>query len=449
MESIAYDVVVIGAGNAGQAAASVCAAAKKRVCIVEARDVGGTCPLRGCVPKKVLVAAAETMDVIARAHEQGVHVENARIDWPALAAKKESVIAGTSASMEKDLRKKGIDLVHGRARFVARDVVEVEGRRIEGKAFVVATGSKPRTLGFAGNDRLITSDDVLDSKELPRTIVFVGAGVIAFEFAHVLARAGAKVTLLEAASHALSMFDVDAANVVVEATRALGVDVVVGAKVRSIEGRTVHYETGGASHAIDADAVVNGAGRVADLDELGLDVAGVTRAKNGAIEVDDHLRSTSRPEVFVAGDALVGAPQLSAVATYEGKIVGHNLTNAALKSPDFRCIPHILFTVPPLASVGITEAQAKERGIAVDARVNDMRTWRSGRTYAERVAWSKVVLEAKTDRILGAQIVGHGGQETIHAIALAMTTRPDDARKLLTEIVYGYPTFHSDLRFMI
>jgi glutathione reductase (NADPH) len=450
MENAVFDVVVIGAGNAGRAAAGLCAARGKRVCIVEGRDVGGTCPLRGCVPKKVLVAAAETMDLIARAGDQGVRVQGATLDWSALMAKKESVIAGTAAAAEKDLQGKGIDVVHGRARFVARDAIEVDGRRIGGTAFVVATGSKPRALSFpGGHERMITSDEFLDMKTLPRSVAFVGAGVIAFEFAHVLVRAGAKVTLIEAASHALPMFDEDAAKVVVEATRALGVDLITAAKVDAIEGRTIRYEQEGRSHSLDADVVVHGAGRVADLDDLGLDVAGLARAKNGGIEVDEHLRSKSRPDVFVAGDAVVGTPQLSPVASYQGKVVGHNLTSEKLRTPDYRCIPQMLFTVPPLASVGMTEKHAKDAGLRVEVKVNDMRSWRSSRTYAERVAWSKVVLEAKTDRILGAQIVGHGGQETIHAIALAMAARPDDARAFLADFVWGYPTFHADLGYMI
>jgi glutathione reductase (NADPH) len=277
----------------------------------------------------------------------------------------------------------------------------------------------------------------------------VGAGVIAFEFAHVLARAGAKVTMIEAHTHALSMFDTDAANVVIDATRALGIEIVVEAKTPSIAGRTLHFEQKGAARSIDADLFVHGAGRVADLDDLALDVAGVARTKEGAIDVDAHLRSTSRPDVWVAGDAVVGAPQLSPLATYEGKIVGHNVTSTTPRAPEYRCVPSMLFTVPPLASVGMTEARAKDRGLSVDVIVNDMRGWKSARTYAERAAWSKVVVEAKSDRILGAQIVGHGGQETIHAIAIAMAARPDDSRALLREMVWGYPTFHSDLQYMI
>lgn len=449
MHSEPYDVVVIGAGNAGQTAAAICAQSKKRVCIVEARDVGGTCPLRGCVPKKVLVAAAETMDLIARAGDQGVRVDGARIDWLALMAKKRSIVAGTSEALEKDLKEKGIDVVHGRARFVAPDAIEVDGRRIVGNSFVVATGSKPRPLSFAGSDRLITSDDFLELETLPPSVAFVGAGVIAFEFAHVLARAGAKVTMLEPTPHALSMFDEDAAKVVVDATRALGIDVEVSSEVRSIDGRTIHYENKGERRSLQVDVVVHGAGRVADLDDLALDVAGIARDDKGRIDVDEHLRSKSRPDVFVAGDAVVGAPQLSPVATYHGKIVGHNLTRTPLRAADHRFVPHLLFTVPPLASVGMTEKQAKQKGLAVEVRVSDMRSWRSARTYAERFAWSKVVREAKTERIVGAHVVGHGGQETIHAIALAMSMRPDDSRRFLTDFVYGYPTFHSDLRFMI
>ena len=194
-----YDVLVLGAGNAGLAAAGAARAAEKRALVVEGRDVGGVCPLRGCVPKKVLVAAAQALDEIARAGTHEISVGPATLDWPRLIERKRTFVDGVPEEFEKSLVNRGIDLVRGQARFTGPREVEVCGRRYSGDKVVVATGSTPRPLPIPGAEHLITSDDLLELAALPDSMVFVGAGVIALEFAHVFARAGTRVTLLEVA----------------------------------------------------------------------------------------------------------------------------------------------------------------------------------------------------------------------------------------------------------
>src|SRR4051812_40787599 len=234
------DAVVIGAGNAGQAAAHELRAAGRSVVVAEQRDVGGTCPLRGCVPKKVLVAAAETLDIIARATRQGIAVDAPKLDWGALIAKKRSIVAGTSESEENDLRSRGIDLVHGHARFVGERAIAIGERRYEAEAIVVAGGGHPRPLDVKGGEHVVISDDLLELETLPASVAFLGAGVIAFEFAHVFARAGAAVTLLEIADRPLGGHDPSCVERLVAATRALGVSVLSGIKPIAItlEGTT-------------------------------------------------------------------------------------------------------------------------------------------------------------------------------------------------------------------
>jgi len=445
-----YDTLVLGAGNAGLAVAGAARAAGQRVLVVEARDVGGVCPLRGCVPKKVLVAAAQALDAIASAGVHQISVGPAALDWPRLIERKRSFVAGVPEEFEKSLLGRGIELVRGRAQFTGKEEIAVGGERYTGDRIVVATGSTPRPLPIPGAEHLITSDDILELASLPDGIVFVGAGVIAFEFAHVLARAGARVTLLEVASQVLPSVDGDAANCIAERTRELGVRIETGVTIDRIEKRgerhEVHYRSGGRKAVAKAAVVANGAGRVADLVNLDLSAAGIT-LRGGRIELDPYLRSVENPDVFFAGDAIPGRPQLSPLATYEGRIVGHNLTHAELRPVEYGFQPAAVYTVPALATVGLGEAEAAAAGLEFEVQTNDMREWRSARTYGESAAWAKVLVEKITGRILGAHLVGHGAEETIHTFALAIEKGIPAAE--IASRVYAYPTFHADLKFLV
>jgi glutathione reductase (NADPH) len=452
----AYDLIVIGAGNAGQEAAGIARAAGWRVAIVEARDVGGTCPLRGCIPKKVLAVASEAADLVRRAPGLSVNVEppspgKPALDWTALIARERTFVDGVPAAMEADLTRQGIEVIAGRARFVDPHAISISGRAepLRARKFLVAAGSVPRPLRFPGGDRLLTSDDLLEMAALPPTIAFVGAGVIAFELGHVMTRAGARVTLLEAAPRVLPGHDAGAVGQLLEASAARGIDVQVGVEVQSLDddpdgSRVVRYQASGARE-LRVRAVAHGAGRIADLEGLDLAAAGVA-TDGGRPSLDDAHCSRSNPDIWFAGDAVPGKPQLSALATYEGRLVARNLIRDQHQAPDYTSIPSVIFTAPALASVGPTEEEARTRGLTFETRVNDMRSWRSARTYGEEIAWAKVLVDPKADRVIGAHIVGHGAAELINTFALAI--RYGIPVTSLVEGVYAYPTFHSDLKFL-
>ncbi|MBW2229924.1 MAG: NAD(P)/FAD-dependent oxidoreductase [Deltaproteobacteria bacterium] len=445
-----YDALVLGAGNAGLAAAGAAHAAGQRVMVVEGRDVGGVCPLRGCVPKKVLVAAAQALDVIARAEIHQISVGPAKLDWPGLIERERTFVDGVPEEFEKSLANRGIELVRGRAQFTGPNQIAVSGRRYSGSKIVVATGSTPRSLPIPGAEHLITSDDLLELSSLPESITFVGAGVIAFEFSHVLTRAGARVTLLEVAPRVLPTLDTDAIDWITKVTRDLGVKIETSVSIDRIEkcreGHGIHYRIDGRKTVTSSQLVVNGAGRVADLAGLDLSAAGIALDR-GRIELDEYLRSVDNPDVFFAGDAIPGRPQLSPLATYEGNIVGHNLSHAELRAVEYGFQPAAVYTVPALAMVGLSEEAATEAGLDFEVRTNDMREWRSARTYGETAAWAKVILERETGRILGAHLVGHGAEETIHTFALAIE-KGIPASEIASR-VYAYPTFHADLKFLV
>lgn len=297
---------------------------------------------------------------------------------------------------------------------------------------------------------MITSDDVLSERTLPAEVVFVGGGVIAFELGQVYARAGAKVAILEALPRLLSGFDADAVAAVRTESERIGMTIETDVNVRRIEpvgGRLyVAYERNGEKRAILADRVVNGAGRIADVEGLDLDAANVAH-DSGRLLVEPWLRSTSNAAVHVCGDALPGSPQLSPVATYEGRIVGRNIAEDARHEPDYASIPSAVYTAPALASVGLTEEAAKAEGLAPQVKTSDMRGWLSSKTYGETVAFAKVLTDPANDRLLGAHLVGHAGEELIHLFALAMKHGITAAD--LGDMVYGFPTFSADIRSML
>src|SRR5947209_565711 len=256
-----FDVVVIGTGTAASTVASRCRAAKRTVGVIDARPFGGTCALRGCDPKKILVGAAEAIGWSRRLNGKGIHTDNARIEWPRLMAFKRSMIADVSKSREEGFAKQGIDTFHGRATFIRPNAVSVGADLLEARHVVVASGAKPADLRMPGSEHVVTSEQFLDLDELPHRILFIGGGYISFEFAHVAARAGADVTILHRGERPLNAFDPDLVDLLVPRTRALGITLHLQTNVIGIErtGRVfrVQAAASGHSHAIEADLVVH------------------------------------------------------------------------------------------------------------------------------------------------------------------------------------------------
>jgi glutathione reductase (NADPH) len=422
-----FDVVILGGGNAGFAVSAAAHAAGKSLAFVEEWDFGGTCPNRGCTPKKVLVAAAHALHEIEIAGAHGIEVGTPRLDWAKLIDREKEMVSAIPDTMAGVAAKRG-EVFRGHAKFIAPNAVEVGGAVLEGGDIVIATGSRPRPLPIPGAEHLITSDEVLSERNLPGSVVFIGGGVIAMEFSHVYARAGAKVTILEVLPRLLPRMDGDAVAAIRRETERIGVTVETGVKVKEIakpNGKLrVLYEHEGAQKSLSAERVVNGAGRIANVETLDL-AAGEVAHDGLTVEVDDYLRSTSNPAVWVCGDALVASAQLSPLATYEGGIVGRNIVEGPTVKPD----------------------EATDQGLNFKVSTNDMTGWFSGKSYAETVAWAKVLVEEPGGRILGAHMVGHQGEELIHLFAMAMAH--DITAAGLKDRVFAFPTFSSDVKNLL
>ena len=441
-----FDLVILGTGAAALSVAYPCRSAGWKVAIVDSRPFGGTCALRGCDPKKVLVGAADVIDWTRRMAGNGIQADGACIDWPALMRFKRTFTEPVPAAREQALAEAGIAAFHGRAQFMGPRTVRVGDQLLQARYLVIATGAAPAPLQIPGEELAAASDQFLDLDELPRRIVFVGGGYIAFEFAHVAARAGAPVTILHRGKRPLELFDPDLVARLVTRTRALGIDVHLETPVDGIEAMDGHFRAHAPRRTFEADLVVHAAGRLPDLEDLDLPAAGVEFERRG-VRVNQFLQSASNPAIYAAGDCAASGPALTPVAGYEGGIVARNLLEANRHQPDYTGVPSVVYAIPPLATVGLQEEAAKRQGLRFRVNQGDTSGWYSSRRVAEETSGFKVLVEEDTDRILGAHVLGQHADDVINLFALAI--RAGVKASQVRDAIYAYPTHGSDLRYML
>jgi glutathione reductase (NADPH) len=399
MSRFDVDLFVIGGGSGGVRAARVAAEYGAKVAIAEASRWGGTCVIRGCVPKKLLVYASEVSRTLDDARGQGWTIGDSSFDWPTLMAAKDKELARLEAAYTKRLERAGARLIAGRARLVDPHTIEINNERITAAHVLVATGGHPRRPAIG---TYITSDEAFELRELPRQIAILGAGYIGIEFAHIFAGFGVDVTLVHRGEHVLRGFDPELA---IEVERNL---VLHGIKL--VTGDCVDFPTELAMAAI---------GRAASTAGLGLEEVGVELDPRGAVVVDDYSR-TRVPHIFAVGD-VTARMQLTPVAIREGHAVADTLFGNRPTAVIHELIPTAVFAQPPCAAIGLTEPAARAAGHDVQifrARFRPMRYSLSGRDEHVLI---KLVVARTTDRVLGVHIVGVDAPEIIQAAAIAMT----------------------------
>lgn len=442
-----YDLIVIGAGMAGVAAANKCGAAGWRVAIVDALPYGGTCALRGCDPKKILRRGAEIVDAARLMDGKGIDHSGLKINWSDLMVHKRGFTDPVPDKMEKGLTGNGVETLHGAARFTGANTLEVDGQPYQSKRFLVAAGAIPRPVSFTGANLMIDSTNFLNLGTLPKRILFVGGGFVSFEFAHIAARAGAEPIIIDRGARPLSAFDPDLVEMLIARSAAVGVDLRRETEIVSITasdaGFAVEVKTGDQTTTIETDLVVHGAGRIAALADLNLEAAGVSYGDKGII-VAPHLQSTTNDAVFAAGDSAdtKGMP-LTPVAVIEGKVAASNMLKEQKIVPDYPGIPTAVFTVPELARVGMLEAEAKDAGHDVDVRFTDTGGWYSNYRIGETSAAVKVLVDKSNGKILGAHLFGPEYGELINFFGLAI--KMGLTAKQLKSMTAVYPSVGSDL----
>jgi glutathione reductase (NADPH) len=418
------------------------------VAVIDHLPFGGTCALRGCDPKKKLIGGAETIDMARRMRRRGVTGELG-ISWRELIAFRRTFTDPVPADHERRYAERGVDALHGEARFTGRDTVEVNEHTLRARHVLIATGARPAPLIFRGAGHVITRDRFLELERLPERIVMVGGGYIATEFSHIAARAGAKVTVLQRAERMLTRFEPGLVGWLMEKFAEIGVDVRTSTAVEAIEevegGFRVHGRSGSDGTAIDADLVVHAAGQVPDLD-LNLSAAGIA-VENGRLTLNEFLQSVSNPAVYAAGDLAAKGPPLTPVSSHDGKAVAANLLEGNRHRPDYRGVPSVAFTLPPIAAVGMSEAAARAAGLAFRVNCRMVPDWYTARRVGETVYGYKTLIEEGSGRILGAHLVGPHVEEVINLFALAV--RRDLTAEDLQQAIFAYPTGASDIGSML
>lgn len=446
-----FDLIVLGTGSAGTLIAQRCRAEGWRVAIVDERPFGGTCALRGCEPKKVLWTVAEAADRARRLTEAGLPTgADMRIDWPTLMAFKRSFTDPVPDERSESLKEAGVATYSGTARFAAPDRIAVDGQELSARYIVIATGAMPAPLPIPGMEHVITSDDFLELDRLPPSILLLGGGYISFEFAHIAVRAGAQVTLVQKDEVPLKGFDRDLVGALVEHSRKSGIDLRLGARIVRIERDArrrcaVLTEDG---ERFEADVAVHGLGRVPNIDRLALE-AGEVESEDGRLNLDHHLRSVSNHRVFAAGDAAAVGPPLTPVSTYDADCVVRNLLEGCGHEPDYLGVASAVFTIPPLAKVGLTEEEARAQGRAVEAKHGSMSDYRSVRRegFEDAGPAFKIILDRENDTILGAHLYAPNAHELINLFAMAIRhgLGAPDLRHLLS----AYPSEASNIGSML
>jgi glutathione reductase (NADPH) len=446
-EKTHFDVIIVGSGTSAYYVATGLLEAKKKIAMVDERPFGGTCALRGCQPKKYLVANAEA--VATAKHLVGKGIEAApRTDWSDLQALKNEFLAGRSEKDLRDWQKKGVSTFRERARMSgSNEVILDSGTKLTAEYIVLATGSTPRELDIPGSHHAKISDDFLELRELPGRICFIGGGYISFEFAHVAANAGADVSIIHHSERPLSGFDPDMIDTVVDASRAAGIDVVLNESPTRIEAQGDSYKVyTNTGRVVETDYVVSAIGRVPNLNVLAGDHGNVDFVPEGIV-VNEFLQSTSNPCVYAVGDCAARGKMLATVADDNGKMAACNILEDNSIKVDQSVVPSAVFTVPNLAAVGLTEQQAGEKGFDFSIKQGSTVGWPSSKRIGETHGAYKVLIDNETGLLLGAHLVRHNAAEVINVFALAIAY--DIPAKQLAGFLWAYPTYVSDIKSMV
>ena len=444
-----FDLLIIGTGTAAMVAAVRMRKAGWTVAVIDEKPFGGTCALRGCDPKKVLIGGAEAVYRSRRMRGNGVGGE-LEIDWPDLIRFKRGFTDPVPSEHEHRYREAGIATFHGTARFTGPNSVRAGERQLNARRILIASGATPVHLGIVGEEHLIDNEQFLALATLPKRIALVGGGYIAAEFSHIAARAGAQVTMLQRGPRILKHFEPELVGWLIEAFERIGVRVLVQTTVTAVErhrsGFSVHAKTSGGEVNVAADLVVHSAGRAPALDRLNLEAADVA-TEHGKLKLSEFLQSVSNPAVYAAGDAAQHGPPLTPVSAHDAKVVAQNLIEGNHRKPDYRGVPSVAFTLPPIAAVGMSEAEARKSGLRFRVKCERASDWFTARQAAEPIYGYKTLVEEGTGRILGAHLVGPQADETINLFGLAI--RHGLAANDLGSTIFAYPTGASDIGDML
>lgn len=417
------DLVVIGGGVGGYASAIHAAQLGARVTLVEKDRLGGACLNRGCIPTKTLVRSVELLQKVRQAAGTGIEADGVRADFGKLMAHKNAVVDKLVAGVEQLLKGNRINVIRGAGRILSLHEVKVNDRTVSTGKIIIATGSEPATLPFPGFDLpgVLTTDGILELNALPKSVVIIGGGYIGIEFAAIFSALGTRVTVIEALPRCLPTVEEEACNLLLQTLRRQGVEIKTNAPVSAIrsegEALRVVFKSDSGEDSVTGQVVLVAAGRRPYTAGLGLEELGVEMSKRG-VAANQNLE-TNVPGIYAAGDVL-GRSMLAGVAFHEAEVAAKNAMGQGPCATDYRVVPTCVFTNPEIASVGITEKEAKEK--ALDYRVSKFPFGACGAAMAmdETRGAAKMICDAQSGAVLGMTIVGPHASDLIGEVALAI-----------------------------
>jgi glutathione reductase (NADPH) len=420
MPEFDFDLFVIGGGSGGVRAARVAAERGKRVAIAEEYRYGGTCVIRGCVPKKILVYASEYGYAITDSKGYGWSCDQVSFDWPALIANKDEEITRLSSIYQRRLAQAGVEVLHERAVLTDPHTIEVGGQRVTAAIILIATGGRPRPLEVPGAEHVVTSNEVFHLPALPGHVTVVGGGYIGIEFSHIFAGVGVQTALVHHRHEVLRGFDHDIRAAATDGLRDHGIELYLNDEVSGVDrldsgGLRVHLRSGG---AFQTDLLMSAVGRVPSTAGMGLEAAGVALGDNGQVIVDEYSR-TSIDHIYAIGDC-TDRINLTPVAIREAQAFVDSILGDRPVALDHSCIPTAVFGQPPVAAVGLTEEQARERYPRLDIYKSRFVPLKHTLTGRAQRTMMKLVVDADSQRVLGAHMVGMDAAEIIQCVAIAV-----------------------------
>ncbi len=420
MANADFDLFVIGAGSAGVRAARFAADRGARVALAESGPLGGTCVNAGCIPKRLLSYAAELGDDFALCRAYGWGLDSPSFDWATLIANKDAEIRRLNEVYAGLLKRSGVSVVHGRAKLVDAHRIAVAGKTYSARSILIATGGKPQGATFAGSEFAITSNEAFHLPELPKRIVIVGAGYIAVEFASIFAGLGREVTLLVRGERILKNFDLDIGPFLARELVKRGITIRFKTSLREITRGPAEFSCETLDgERLTTDLVMLATGRVPNTADLGLESAGIDLRPDGSIAIDATYR-TGVPSIFAVGD-VIGRVQLTPVALAEAMIaVEHILGRSTQRAINYDEIATAVFSHPNVGTVGLTEELARGRGHKISIFRSEFTSLRNTLPHAPERTLMKLVVDAQSDRVLGAHMVGANAGDIIQGIAVAL-----------------------------
>ncbi|RSK52384.1 mercury(II) reductase [Bacillus canaveralius] len=420
-----YDYIIIGSGGAAFSSAIEAVGYGAKVAMIERGTVGGTCVNIGCVPSKTLLRAGEINHLAKNNPFIGLHTSASDVDLALLVKQKNELVSQLRNEKYVNLIDDyGFELIKGEAKFVNENKVVVNGKQITAKRFLIATGASPSVPTIPGLTEVdyLTSTSLLELKKVPKRLAVIGSGYIGLELGQLFRNLGAEVTLIQRSERLLKEYDPEISEAITKALTEQGINLVTGATYESIEQdgdiKKVHVEINGKKRIIEAEQLLVATGRKPNIESLNLQAAGVTVGSLGEIVIDEYSKTTNS-RIYAAGDVTLG-PQFVYVAAYQGGLAARNAIGGLNRKINLKVVPGVTFTTPSIATVGLTEQQAKEKGFKIKTSVLSLDAIPRALVNRETTGVFKLVADAKTLKVLGVHIVAENAGEVIYAATLAV-----------------------------